>query len=280
MAPKLYFFYKGTRLSRKLTTLELLEKQLQRGTRRRRWWCWRRRRRSRQWPLERCLEFLGVTKIPVELAYYAEKVKERKIEYEREKQRKLSEVYLVGFHRTQDCQFYVKDMFEYIRSALTLQLGVGRLLQRDKQLLELGTCFASRATLTLALKSENVERGLFVVQTLALGELQHDHQAHLAQLLLQMQLLNLAYRKQVRKVYKLREPLHALAHPALNNALCGALTDGVTWLFLHLSQHGPDRLHVRLLHRLQVHVSNFFLDNHALVQVIVNLLAKLVFQTD
>jgi len=99
-APKLYFFYKGTRLSRKLTTLELLEKQLQRGDKEAPVVVLAEETRVEAVPLERCLEFLGVSKIPVELAYYAEKVRERKIEYEREKQRKLSEVYLVGFHRT------------------------------------------------------------------------------------------------------------------------------------------------------------------------------------
>ncbi len=64
--------------------------------------------------------------------YYLERVIKQKIEFEREKLRKLREVYMVAIDKTQNCRFFVRDFIEYIKKVLSLQLNVTKMSQEER----------------------------------------------------------------------------------------------------------------------------------------------------
>jgi len=47
-------------------------------------------------------------------------VPQQKIEFEREKLRKLKEVYLISVDKTKNPRFFLRDYIEYIKKVLTL----------------------------------------------------------------------------------------------------------------------------------------------------------------
>ena len=48
----------------------------------------------------------------------------QKIEFEREKLRKLKEVYLISMDKTKNPRFFIRDFLEYIKKVMCLQLNV------------------------------------------------------------------------------------------------------------------------------------------------------------
>ena len=50
--------------------------------------------------------------------FYQSKIAKQKIEFEREKLRKLKEVYQVSVDKTKNCRFFVRDFLEYIKKVL------------------------------------------------------------------------------------------------------------------------------------------------------------------
>jgi len=49
------------------------------------------------------------------------------LEFEREKLRKLKEVYQVGVDLNKNCMFFLRDFIEYVRKVLQLQRNVSKL---------------------------------------------------------------------------------------------------------------------------------------------------------
>jgi hypothetical protein len=56
----------------------------------------------------------------------------QKIEFEREKLRKLKEVYLISVDKTKNPRFFLRDYIEYIKKVLTLQLNVIRVKMDER----------------------------------------------------------------------------------------------------------------------------------------------------
>ena len=50
--------------------------------------------------------------------YYETRIVKQRIEFEREKLRKLKEVYQVSVDKTNNCRFFVRDFMEYIKKTL------------------------------------------------------------------------------------------------------------------------------------------------------------------
>jgi catalase (peroxidase I) len=58
---------------------------------------------------------------------YDSRIAKQRIEFEREKLRKLKEVYQIAVDKTQNCRFFVRDFLEYIKKVMSMQLNVNKL---------------------------------------------------------------------------------------------------------------------------------------------------------
>lgn len=74
----------------------------------------------------------NVLVVPKDHGFYQDRVIKQKIEFEREKLRKLREVYMVAIDKTQNCRFFVRDFIEYIKKVLSLQLNVTKMSQEER----------------------------------------------------------------------------------------------------------------------------------------------------
>lgn len=59
-------------------------------------------------------------------------MQEQSIEFEREKLRKLKEVFLVSLDKTQNPRFFLRDFVEYCKKVLALQLNVARVRMDER----------------------------------------------------------------------------------------------------------------------------------------------------
>ena len=65
--------------------------------------------------------------LTADVTYYDTRITKQRIEFEREKLRKLKEVYQVSVDKTQNCRFFVRDFMEYVKKVLQLQLNISKL---------------------------------------------------------------------------------------------------------------------------------------------------------
>jgi hypothetical protein len=56
----------------------------------------------------------------------------QKIEFEREKLRKLKEVYLISMDKTRNPRFLLRDFLEYIKKVMCLQLNVTKIKMDER----------------------------------------------------------------------------------------------------------------------------------------------------
>ena len=65
-------------------------------------------------------DHFNILYLPNEPQFYEDKVVKQRIEFEREKLRKLKEVHQIAVDKTQNCRFFVRDFLEYIKKILAM----------------------------------------------------------------------------------------------------------------------------------------------------------------
>lgn len=94
---------------------------------------------------------------------YDTRIAKQRIEFEREKLRKLKEVYQIAVDKTQNCRFFVRDFLEYIKKVMSMQLNVNKLQQEERLLLREKGFATGRIEGLLSQRVEGLERALFVL---------------------------------------------------------------------------------------------------------------------
>ena len=133
----------------------------------------------------------GITHVRHEPKIYMNDVIHQKIEFEREKLRKLKEVFLISVDKTKKCQFFVRDYVEYIKRVLGMQKNVNKMRQVVKgEILEKG--FAeSRLEGGLTHRIEGIERTLFIMECIHPDtEGGVDNELHLLKVFAKLQMIN------------------------------------------------------------------------------------------
>eukprot|EP00347_Sterkiella_histriomuscorum_P012545 403368161 len=173
-------------------------------------------------------EHFNILVVPKDLQYYESRVPRQKIEFEREKLRKLREVYQVAIDKTQNCRFFVRDFLEYIKKILALQLNVTKMNQEERLFIREKAFAQGRVEGVLFQKIEGIDRALFVVHSVRnIHDI--DYELRLLESFLPMQILNNKYRKEIKRAYDITEEFE---EEIMNNKIYGVLTDGVEYKFM------------------------------------------------
>jgi hypothetical protein len=102
-------------------------------------------------------DHFNVLVVPKDHSYYTDKLVKQRIEFEREKLRKLREVFMVAIDKTQNCRFFVRDFLEYIKKVLSLQLNVTKVFQEERLMLKEKGFATGRVEGVLVQKIEGID---------------------------------------------------------------------------------------------------------------------------